>query len=53
MNVTEIRMCVCEKWTCGVTRFDRIRNEYIRGSLGETDIAGQMRKNGFSEKRNL
>lgn len=30
--------------TFGVNMFDRIRDEYIRGSLRVTNIAGKMRK---------
>lgn len=30
---------------CGVTRLDRIRNEYIKGSLGVKYIAEKLREN--------
>src|SRR5690348_1936379 len=30
---------------CGVTRKDRIRNDYIRGSVGVADIKDKMREN--------
>lgn len=41
-----------------VTRLDRIRNKYIRGSLGVTNIAGKVRENklkwfGHVERRNV
>lgn len=43
--------------TCGVSMLDKIRNEYMRGNLGVTDIAGNMRENrlrwlGHAERRN-
>lgn len=33
------------RWMCGVTRLDRIRNEYVRGSLGVRDIADKLQEN--------
>jgi len=42
MNVAEMRML---KWMSGVTREDRIRNEYVRGSIGVASIVAKMREN--------
>lgn len=29
---------------CNVTQLDKIRNEYIRGSFGVTNVAGKMKE---------
>ena len=41
MQTTEMRML---RWSLGVTRKDRIRNEIIRGTIGVYDIAGKLRE---------
>lgn len=33
------------RWMHGVTKMDKTRNDYIRGSLGLTNIAGKIREN--------
>lgn len=35
MSLAKMRMF---KWTSGMTREDRLRNEYVRGSIGVTSI---------------
>ena len=35
LNVNEMRML---RWSCGVTRKDRVPNKYIRGSLKITEV---------------
>jgi hypothetical protein len=42
MIVTEMRML---RWTSGVAREDRIRNEYVRDSISVSSIVGKMREN--------
>lgn len=44
MKVLEMRM---GRWMCDVTQMDRIRNEYIKGSLGVTNIAKKMKQNSL------
>jgi hypothetical protein len=42
LHMTEILML---RWMCGVTRLDRIRNEYIKGSLKVAPVSEKMRSN--------
>jgi len=39
MRVAKMRM-IC--WICGHTRFDKIRNEVIRGKIGVASIEDKM-----------
>jgi len=41
MRVAETRMI---HWICGHMRFDRIRNEVIRGKIGVTSIEDKIRE---------
>jgi predicted 2-oxoglutarate/Fe(II)-dependent dioxygenase YbiX len=36
------------RWMCGLTRMDRIRIEYIRGSLKVAPVTEKMRSNRFA-----
>ena len=42
MEVTEMRML---RWSCGLILKDRVRNEYIRGSLKVTPISNKIKEN--------
>jgi hypothetical protein len=42
MSVEKMRML---RWMSGVTRDGKMRNEYIRGSIGVASIVDRMRKN--------
>ena len=42
ISVAEMRML---RWMSGVTRKDRLRNEYIQGKLGVAPIADKLREN--------
>ena len=41
MNVTEMRML---RWMCGVTKKDRIMNEYVRGSAKVTELSKKIQE---------
>ncbi|XP_059047380.1 uncharacterized protein LOC131842831 [Achroia grisella] len=41
IRVAEMKML---RWMCGITRLDKIRNEYVRGSLAVRDIAEKMQE---------
>ena len=45
MNVAEMKML---RWMCGVIRRDRIRNEFIRGSLKVAEISSKMQERGLN-----
>ena len=32
------------RWTCGVTKMDRVRNEHIRGSIKVTELSKKMQE---------
>ena len=36
------------RWMCGVTRMDRVRNEYIRGSLNVAPLTEKLKGNCLS-----
>jgi hypothetical protein len=42
LHMTEMQML---RWLCGVTRMDRIRNEYIKGSLKVAPVTAKIRSN--------
>nr|XP_053619323.1 uncharacterized protein LOC128680302 [Plodia interpunctella] len=42
LPVAEMRML---RWMCGVTRMDKIRNEYARGNLKVAPIIGKLESN--------
>lgn len=44
MKVAETRT---SRRTCGVTRSERIENEFIRENLGVTDVPGKIRLRRF------
>ncbi|KAJ8709025.1 hypothetical protein PYW07_008851 [Mythimna separata] len=45
LHVAEMRML---RWMCGVTRMDKVRNEYIRGSLKVAPVTEKLKGNRLS-----
>ncbi|KAJ8710705.1 hypothetical protein PYW08_009220 [Mythimna loreyi] len=45
LHVAEMRML---RWMCGVTRMDKVRNEYIRGSLKVAPVTEKLKGNSLS-----
>jgi len=41
VNVAEMRML---RWMCGVTRKDKIRNDYIKGTVKVTEVSAKMQE---------
>ena len=41
MDVSEMRML---RWECGITRQDRVRNDYVRGSLKVAPISMKVKE---------
>ena len=41
LDVSEMRML---RWTCGVTKLDRIANRYIRGTMKVREVSGKIRE---------
>ncbi|KAJ8705151.1 hypothetical protein PYW07_010978 [Mythimna separata] len=42
LHVAEMRLL---RWMCGVTRMDKVRNEYIRGSLKVAPVTEKLKGN--------
>jgi len=40
MSITELRML---RWSSGMTRRNKLKNEYIRGSIGVVPIVNKIR----------
>ena len=41
LDVTEMKML---RWTAGVTRLDRVRNDYIRGTLKVVEVSKKIQE---------
>ena len=41
LDVNEMRML---RWTCGVTKLDRIANRYIRGTMKVSEVSGKIKE---------
>ncbi|XP_013178320.1 PREDICTED: uncharacterized protein LOC106125595 [Papilio xuthus] len=44
VNTIQVAEMKILRWMCGVSRLDKIRNEFVRGSLGVRDIADKMQE---------
>lgn len=54
MKVVKIKIL---RWTCDATLWDKIRNEYIRGSLKVSNLFGKIKENrlmlfGYIKRKN-
>ena len=45
LHVAEMRIL---RWMCGVTRMDKVRNEFIRGSLKVAPVIEKVKENRLS-----